>query len=772
MAEFTDNLIEFLEDKAKEFNPDFSTGEGTAVRDLFVKPFSVIFQPIVDEILSIRANLSLKDAATLSDVDLDRLAANFFVSRKLGSQASGSIRVFYSATVDDFIAQGTVFLAANGVRFLSTRDVTVTSSGLQLNTFGDLFYVDISVQAESAGVSGNIPANLISDVLVGSDKIVDVSNPAAFNGGSDVETNAELIDRLAIAITFRNLINNNGAKLILLQNFLRLLDVFVVGFGDLNTILNEAVGIGDGVTLIYQLSETEDVIPTSVDVSLDVVDELVLTGPAVVEGFKTLDFFPYEAASLKLKVGASFLSGVALVAGTDFVAGQAVSILDELVATGPTAPGALPPTKFFPINPSPAISVRAGASWAAGVNLTLTTHYTVNLVTGVITLTAPGSTLVNAQGTPDVHVRYSATSTSPASFALLPSGAAAINAAVVKQLHAQYSAGILDASLVSGSFSGAVTFTVPPSSGAVITSDFTYFLMRRDRMSGTGITLGDDTFGNPTNVHIGGKVDYYLKFIGLEAQEVRINSVQADNFLFPQTTNDPAPTGTQQYVSNVPLPIVPRVDVGVLNTVIIERVDPGTNLPSGIFLTQVSGVPAGPNEYSLTIMPNKLNVNLSTRQKLKLTVSPDVIGSDIFFRYLTHEDFQNVQTFIEDPENRIMTADLLARAPMPVFVDTTINYSRPQGGPDPSIVQSVVANYINGLKLNKCLSIFGLTNALTQGGVQFVQLPITLNAVRVNLDFSVVQIVSENKLEVPPNFQFIARTITVNEIDFSECDAI
>lgn len=770
--EFTSNLISYLEDKVKEFNPNFDTSEGTAVRDLSVKPFSVIFQPIVDEILSTRANLSLANAANLSDSDLDQLAANYSVARKQGSQAVGISRIFFNQPVDETVPQGTVFLAANGVRFLASATITITSAALRLNTFGDLFYFDINVQAESPGANGNIPANLIADILTGSDKIVDVSNPSPFQGGSDRETNAELLDRLAIAITFRNLINTNGAKLILLQNFLRLLDVFVVGFGDTNTIVDEAVGTGDGVTTIYQLSETEDVIPTSVDVSVDVVDELVLSGPGVTPGFKSLDFWPYDPTTLLLNVGTAFLGGTPLVAGTDFVAGQKVSIADEKIATGPVSAGPLTATAFFPIDASPAISVRAGASWATGVDLTITTHYTVNLATGVVTLTSAGASLVNAQTTKDVHVKYSATATVADKFALLAAGAAIINAASVKQLHAKYSAGILDDSLVAGAFDGSVTFATTPSSGAVITATFTYYLMRRDRMSGTGMTLGDDTFGTVTNAHIGGRVDYYLKFLGLEEQEVRINSTKAKNFLFVQTTNDPAPASDEQYVPNVPLPIIPRVRGGFLDTVIIERVDPGTNLPSGIFLTQVTGTPAGPNEFALDIMPNKLNVNLSTRQKLKLTLSSDVVGSDIFFRYYTHEDFKNVQTFIQDPVNRINTADLLARAPMPVFVDMSVNYSRPNGGPDPATVQAAMASYINGLKLGKCLSIFGITQALQNAGVQFVELPITLSAVRVNLDFSVVQLSTENKLEIPPNFQFIARTITVTEIELSECDSI
>ncbi len=771
-AEFTDNLISFLEDKVTEFNPNFSTSEGTAIRDLTVKPFSVIFQPIVDEILATRANLSLSNAANLDDASLDALAANFAVTRKPGAQAVGIVRVFFNQAVDETVPEGTVFLAANGVRFLASSTVTITSAALILNTFGDLFYFDINVQAESAGASGNIPANLIADILTGSDKIVDVANPSPFSGGSDQETNAELLDRLAIAITFRNLINTNGAKLILLQNFLRLLDVFVVGFGDTNTIKGEAVGTGDGVTSIYQLSETEDVIDTSVDVSIAVADELVLSGPGVTAGFKPLDFFPYDPTTLLLNVGASFLAGVPLVAGTDFVAGQKISVADELVATGPVVAGPLTALTFFPVDAAPAASVRAGASWAAGVDLTITTHYTINLATGVITLTSAGATLVNAQTTKDVHVKYSATATSAASFALLASGASAVNSAGTKQLRAKYSAGVLDDSLVAGAYDGSVTFSVVPSAGAAITATFTYYLMRRDRMSGTGLVLGDDTFGTVTHAHIGGRVDYYLKFLGLEEQEVRINGTKAKNFLFVQTTNDPSPASDEQYVSGLPLPIIPRVREGFLDTVIIELVDSGTNLPSGIFLTQVTGTPAGPNEFALDIMPNKLNVNLSTRQKLKLTLSPDVVGSDIFFRYYTHEDFQNVQTFIGDPTNRINTADLLARAPMPVFVDMTVNYSRPNGGPDPAAVQAAMASYINGLKLGKCLSIFGITQALQAAGVQFVELPITLSAVRVNLDFSVVQLSTENKLDVPPNFQFIARTITVNEIELSSCDSI
>lgn len=744
-AEFTDNLIEFLEDKLKEFNPNIALEEGTAVRDLFIKPFSVVLQPIADAITQIRGSLSLANAAALSDADLDALAANFFVTRKPGSSAIGVVRVFYSQPVDDFLPQGSAFVAANGVQFVSTQDVTITSSGLQLNTSGDLFFQDINVQAKTVGEAGNIPANLIADILTGSSQIVDVTNLAAFTGGTDSETNSDLIARLAIAITFRNLINKPGAKIILLQGFNSLIDVLVVGFGDTFTIMGEGFGPGDGVTTAFQLSQTEDIVLGSLLATVQTPDELVLTGPTTA-GLKSLAFFPYQGSTLQLAAGASFLLGTPLTPGTHFTVTPRV-VSDELVGTGDGIATAYQ-IDLTPAN-APGFELHIGT--IGGALMPNPAQYSVNYATGAITLTPAG---VAALGLQQLHAKYT-TNATPAQFGLTKAGAALVAGL---QLHARYTAGPLDPSLASISFAGVVTFTIPPATGAVLTADFTYYLMRRDRMSGTGITLGDDTFGTLTNVHIGGKVDFYLRFNGLEAREERINGVLAHNYLFAQGVTDPAPDATHQYVPTIQLPIVAVTNV--------EKVDPGTNLPSGIFL--VPGV-----DYNLVILPNKLNVNMSMRQKVDLNIiNPLFLGVDLFFRYSSHPDFANVQAFINDDLNRITTADLLARAPMPIFIDLVVNYSRSSGGPDQAAVVALLTNFINNMKLGKCLSVFAIANALAQGGVQFLQLPISITATKINLDFSQVVITTTNKLDIPPNYQFLAHTITVNEVALESCDAI
>ena len=766
-AEMTENLIAFLEDKCREFNPDFSTSEGTAVRDLFVKPFSVIFQPIVDEILRIRENLSLKNAENLTEEDLDLLAANFFVTRRGGSKATGSVRVFFNEPVDEFLAQGTIFIAANGARFLSTAEATITSTGLRLNTYGDLFYWDVDVEGESVGSDGNIPADLISDTESGSDKIVDVTNPAAFSGGTEAETNAQLLDRLSIAITFRNLLNDPGAKLILLENFPRLIDVMVIGFGDKHKITQEFLGVGDGINPAFQLSETEDVVTTSIDVYTTVADELVLTGP-VGPGFKALSDFPYSKDSLGLYHPTGYPTGTPLTVGTEFSGGPLADIADELVMAGPVTNGVPYPLAFgMTADPgglgtitSGSLKLYAGSITGSVLTEGASNHYTSDYALGTVTLTVSGAGVVNAAIPPDLHAKYSATSTLNGAFALYQAGATAL---VADPLHAKYTGGPLDVSLATGDFYGVITFTTPPLPGTLVTADFEFYLMRRDRMSGTNLVLGDDTFGTVSYAHIGGKVDYYLKFLGLEENELRINGIKNTLFMWAQTTGDPVPAATEMYVTGITHPIV-----SVKN---LELVDPGTNLPSGTFLAEANP-PVGPNQYHLSIMPNKLNVNLSTRQKIKIEVSPDVLTRDVFFRYFSHQDFAAVQAFVDDPDNRIVTADLLARAPMPVFVTVSVTYSRASDGPDADTVKAAIINYINGLKLGKCLSAYDIANTLQAAGVKFLQLPILMTGRRINLDFSTTTVTSPNKIEVPPNFQFIAETVTVTEVDLSSCVSI
>jgi hypothetical protein len=78
------------------------------------------------------------------------------------------------------------------------------------------------------------------------------------------------------------------------------------------------------------------------------------------------------------------------------------TVADETLAVGPVAAG-LFATLYQQIKPG---TFEAHAGTIGGPLLADPTHYTIDLATGVLTLTAAGAILVNAAVPPDIHVKY------------------------------------------------------------------------------------------------------------------------------------------------------------------------------------------------------------------------------------------------------------------------------------------------------------------------------------------------------------------------------
>lgn len=82
--------------------------------------------------------------------------------------------------------------------------------------------------------------------------------------------------------------------------------------------------------------------------------------------------------------------------------GYAYSVADELMAAGPVAAGLF--ATAYPQLKAGTFEAHAGS--IVGTLLTPTTHYTIDLITGVLTLTAAGAAAINAAVPPDLHVKY------------------------------------------------------------------------------------------------------------------------------------------------------------------------------------------------------------------------------------------------------------------------------------------------------------------------------------------------------------------------------
>lgn len=254
-TDFRAPIEKFLTTKVQEYFPDFDLREGTAFRDMVIKPMAIFLQPYRDQVNVLKRNQSLKNFELMSGEELDALVANVFIARRSGSRATGSVRVYLSAAQQVSFSTDVQFQTADGLIFYPTATVGFTAEQLALNTDGLYFYCDVPSTAEAAGVDYNVAAHQIVFISGGPAGVVKVDNPAAFALGVDEEDNATLARRAQTAITVRDLVTKRSISAALLENFTAMREVAVVGFGDpemsrdpMTTVLDLVVVIEERLT--------------------------------------------------------------------------------------------------------------------------------------------------------------------------------------------------------------------------------------------------------------------------------------------------------------------------------------------------------------------------------------------------------------------------------------------------------------------------------------------------------------------------------------------
>lgn len=232
MAKFDLPVQDFLLTKLRENFPTFDLREGTAFRDMLVKPMNLLIQPLRDQTNIIKRNLALQNFPLMLEDEFDLLVGNIFVSRRSGDKAVGSVRVLFDAPRDTVISTNVKFLTQDGTSFVPQETVVATAEQMRLNVQGLFFFVDVLVIAESEGVSGSVAAGSIIFAEGAPEGVVQVDNPTALTGGIDTETNTQLFGRAETSITVRDLVISRSILAVILEQFTSIREAIVQGFGD------------------------------------------------------------------------------------------------------------------------------------------------------------------------------------------------------------------------------------------------------------------------------------------------------------------------------------------------------------------------------------------------------------------------------------------------------------------------------------------------------------------------------------------------------------
>lgn len=233
--------------------------EGSVIKDIAVKPLSGLLAPFITELEQMRDNQSFLNFLNLDPDAADALAANVFVSRRSGTRATGTVRLFFDTPVDTTIPAEFSFSTADGRMFYTISAVTITEDEMSLNYDNGLYYVDVLVEADMEGTGYNVDVGAInSSYMTLPAHVVTVSNPYPFTDGTYAESNAELYAKVKDSITTRDLVTEKGIRYVLRDTFNDIQNIQIVGFGDpemiRDTVLDDSIHIGGKVDIYMQLS--------------------------------------------------------------------------------------------------------------------------------------------------------------------------------------------------------------------------------------------------------------------------------------------------------------------------------------------------------------------------------------------------------------------------------------------------------------------------------------------------------------------------------------
>ncbi len=199
-------IILSLLDFFKVAQPNLDTKPATVARDLLIDAPSNQLALLYEQVSQVSTQQSLR---LVIGSDLDRLAKNYGVSRKASTPSSGVALLTFAAipaTVN--INKGELIIASNGLSYSVVNGVSVNTSAINfyrstatkfrndLDFVGitDLFAVEVTVQATTSGVAGNISKYSLNRTTIPG--VSNVTNVTSFLGGNNQEDDATFRNRV------------------------------------------------------------------------------------------------------------------------------------------------------------------------------------------------------------------------------------------------------------------------------------------------------------------------------------------------------------------------------------------------------------------------------------------------------------------------------------------------------------------------------------------------------------------------------------------------
>lgn len=202
--------------------PNLDTKPGTVSRDLFV-------DIPADQIARLYSAINLvsekQSLATTSGRDLDKLAANFGISRSTGSASTGIVVFCTNSIVADIpIPSGTLVTARNGATYNTIGNFVMSASdksrleananrvskSLGIAGINARYVIEVPVQSVRPGTTGNV--STLQIVSTNLDGPASVTNLTSMTGGAGSETDNSFRSRILSVFSGANIGTSAGYR--------------------------------------------------------------------------------------------------------------------------------------------------------------------------------------------------------------------------------------------------------------------------------------------------------------------------------------------------------------------------------------------------------------------------------------------------------------------------------------------------------------------------------------------------------------------------------
>lgn len=159
--------------------------EGSFVNDM-VSPLSMELEGVYVELEGLLSTMFLEDVST---EDLEKRAAEYGIYRKNGTYAEGVAT--FTGLENTLIPKDSLISTGTGLNFITIEEKTITIGATT---------IDIPIKAVEVGSVYNVDPNAINTLSVGINGIISVTNKEKTAGGTNIETDEELLNRLLLRL--------------------------------------------------------------------------------------------------------------------------------------------------------------------------------------------------------------------------------------------------------------------------------------------------------------------------------------------------------------------------------------------------------------------------------------------------------------------------------------------------------------------------------------------------------------------------------------------